>query len=94
MKAAVHLQRVEHSTVVVWAHPAVWVELVVWPDLAAWAAVWANPVEWVGRRGGAAGPSVPGADVAGIVEKIGSNVTNIAVGDAVFAKLAFGGFRT
>lgn len=40
--------------------------------------------------GGASGPSVPGGDLAGIVVKLGEGVTNLAVGDAVFTKLAFG----
>lgn len=47
----------------------------------------------IGGNGGppqANGPSVPGGDIAGFVAKIGSGVSNVAVGDAVFAKLAFG----
>jgi NADPH:quinone reductase-like Zn-dependent oxidoreductase len=40
--------------------------------------------------GGASGPSVPGGDISGIVVKLGEGVSNVAVGDAVFAKLAFG----
>ncbi len=37
------------------------------------------------------GPSVPGSDLAGIVVKLGESVSNVNIGDAVFAKLAVGG---
>lgn len=40
--------------------------------------------------GGPAGASVPGGDLAGIVVKKGENVSNVEVGDAVFAKMPFG----
>jgi NADPH:quinone reductase-like Zn-dependent oxidoreductase len=36
---------------------------------------------------------VPGGDLAGIVVKLGEGVSNLAVGDAVFAKLGFGETR-
>ncbi|HAY45050.1 MAG TPA: NADPH:quinone reductase [Gammaproteobacteria bacterium] len=35
-------------------------------------------------------PSVPGMDISGVVVKLGEAVTNIELGDAVFAKLATG----
>ena len=40
--------------------------------------------------GGAGGPSVPGGDLSGIIVQIGDSVTNVKVGDAVFAKIPFG----
>lgn len=55
-----------------------------------------NPIERRFREGGGPrgrapeGPSVPGSDLAGIVVKLGENVSNVNVGDAVFAKLAVG----
>lgn len=44
-----------------------------------------------GPPGAAAGPSIPGVDVAGVVAQLGAGVTNMSVGDPVFSKLAFGG---
>lgn len=60
-----------------------------------------NPIEWRirenggGRPGAPPGrtptdPSVPGSDLAGIVVKLGAGVSNVKIGDAVFAKLAVG----
>lgn len=39
-------------------------------------------------------PFSPGAEVAGIVAAIGEGVTNVAVGDRVFASTGFGGLAT
>src|ERR1041384_308133 len=36
-------------------------------------------------------PLIPGYDIAGIVEKIGANVTKLKVGDAVYGYPTFGG---
>lgn len=46
-----------------------------------------NPVDWKRRKGNMGGkfPLVLGGDVAGIVSKAGSNVTDLKVGDRVFA---------
>jgi NADPH:quinone reductase-like Zn-dependent oxidoreductase len=49
-----------------------------------------NPTDWKARTGGpgyvaVAGSIIPGVDVAGVIEKIGSGVTTLKVGDAVFA---------
>ncbi len=55
-----------------------------------------NPIEWRNRtggprpQGGAVAASVPGGDLAGIVVRLGEGVTNVKVGDAVFAKLGPG----
>jgi NADPH:quinone reductase-like Zn-dependent oxidoreductase len=54
-----------------------------------------NPVDWKRRKGGgdyAMDPQglpimIPGGDVAGIVEKVGAGVTELKVGQAVFALL-------
>ncbi|GAA0247093.1 NADP-dependent oxidoreductase [Cryptosporangium japonicum] len=48
-----------------------------------------NPVDWKTRAGGGVAgvvepPFVPGWDVAGVVEEIGSGVTRFAVGDRVY----------
>eukprot|EP00903_Cladosiphon_okamuranus_P004294 g4292.t1 len=43
-----------------------------------------------GAPADAGGPSIPGGDLSGIVAKLGEGVTNVAVGDAVFTKLANG----
>lgn len=43
-----------------------------------------------GPLGAASGPRVPGMDMAGTVVQLGENVTHLSVGDAVFAKMAFG----
>ena len=60
-----------------------------------------NPIDWRFREGSGGGmggspsgnasePNVPGSDLAGIVVKLGDGVSNVQVGDAVFAKLAVG----
>jgi NADPH:quinone reductase-like Zn-dependent oxidoreductase len=54
-----------------------------------------NPVDWKRRKGGGVysmDPSglptmIPGGDVAGVVEKVGDGVTELKVGDPVFAVL-------
>jgi NADPH:quinone reductase-like Zn-dependent oxidoreductase len=55
-----------------------------------------NPVDWKIRRGGTTEPlrrgapepmSVPGSDVAGVVARVGSDVRNVRVGEAVFASV-------
>jgi NADPH:quinone reductase-like Zn-dependent oxidoreductase len=52
-----------------------------------------NPTDWKARTGGpsytpSADPIIPGLDVAGVIEKIGSGVTTLKVGDAVFAVIS------
>jgi NADPH:quinone reductase-like Zn-dependent oxidoreductase len=55
-----------------------------------------NPVDWKRRKGGgdyAMDPRglpvmIPGGDVAGVVEKVGGGVTQLKVGQAVFAVLS------
>jgi NADPH:quinone reductase-like Zn-dependent oxidoreductase len=55
-----------------------------------------NPVDWKRRKGGgdyAMDPNglpimIPGGDVAGVVERLGAGVTELAVGQPVFALLA------
>jgi NADPH:quinone reductase-like Zn-dependent oxidoreductase len=45
-----------------------------------------NPFDWK-RRGGMMGgdlPTIPGSDVAGVVDEVGDGVTGVAVGDEVF----------
>lgn len=46
-----------------------------------------NPVDWKRRKGLMGGklPMILGGDVAGIVTKVGKNVTHLKVGDKVFA---------
>ncbi|MEU7937661.1 NADP-dependent oxidoreductase [Microbispora bryophytorum] len=57
-----------------------------------------NPIDWKVRSGAMAAvmpvrfPAVPGVDVAGIVESIGPEVADVAVGDEVFGKAASGSY--
>lgn len=57
-----------------------------------------NPVDWKVREGymkdvwPAQFPLTLGSDVAGTVEEVGANVTEFAVGDAVYADLKDGGY--
>jgi len=48
-----------------------------------------NPIDWKIREGifreGVQLPLIPGKDIAGVVEAVGSNVTDFAVGDAIYA---------
>jgi NADPH:quinone reductase-like Zn-dependent oxidoreductase len=55
-----------------------------------------NPVDWKIRREGVTEPlrrgvpepmSIPGSDVAGVVAGVGSDVSNVRVGEAVFASV-------
>jgi NADPH:quinone reductase-like Zn-dependent oxidoreductase len=55
-----------------------------------------NPVDWKIRREGMAEPlprgapepmSIPGSDVAGVVARVGRDVSNVRVGEAVFASV-------
>lgn len=67
----------------------------VGPDvvLVRAAAAGVNPVDWKMREGRLEGrfpthfPLIPGWDVAGTVEKVGPDVTEVAPGDAVLAYL-------
>jgi NADPH2:quinone reductase len=58
-------------------------------------AVGVNPVDAYIRTGTYARkpslPYTPGTDIAGIVERVGTNVTRVAVGDRVYAHAAVGG---
>jgi NADPH2:quinone reductase len=58
-------------------------------------AVGVNPVDAYIRSGTYARkpslPYTPGTDIAGIVERVGTNVTRVAVGDRVYAHAAVGG---
>jgi NADPH:quinone reductase-like Zn-dependent oxidoreductase len=52
-----------------------------------------NPTDWKARTAGpgyaaVAGTIIPGGDVAGVIEKIGSGVDTLKVGDPVFAVIA------
>ncbi len=52
-----------------------------------------NPTDWKARIGGpayanATGTIVPGVDVGGVIEKLGSGVETLKVGDPVFAVVA------
>jgi NADPH:quinone reductase-like Zn-dependent oxidoreductase len=56
-----------------------------------------NPIDWKVRSGAMAEvmpvefPSVPGVEVAGVVDEIGDGVTDVAVGDEVFGFCVGGG---
>jgi NADPH:quinone reductase-like Zn-dependent oxidoreductase len=52
-----------------------------------------NPMDWKGRQGApaATGEVVPGGDVAGKVVAVGSGVSDLKVGEAVFGVIARGG---
>jgi len=56
-----------------------------------------NPIDWKVRSGAMAQvmpvefPSVPGVEVAGVVDEIGDGVTDVAVGDEVFGFSVGGG---
>jgi NADPH:quinone reductase-like Zn-dependent oxidoreductase len=57
-----------------------------------------NPIDWKIRRGlmkdfqPVTFPYIPGIEVAGVVEKLGSDVTTFAVGQAVFGQITRGGY--
>ncbi|MEO3868617.1 NADP-dependent oxidoreductase [Nonomuraea sp. B12E4] len=57
-----------------------------------------NPIDWKIRSGAMAAvmpvrsPAVPGVDVAGVVESVGPDVTDVAVGDEVFGKALSGSY--
>ncbi|GAA4224833.1 NADP-dependent oxidoreductase [Streptosporangium album] len=57
-----------------------------------------NPIDWKLRSGAMAAampvrfPAVPGVDVAGVVECVGPDVTDVAVGDEVFGKAVSGSY--
>ncbi|MGI5162368.1 NADP-dependent oxidoreductase [Microbispora sp. CA-102843] len=57
-----------------------------------------NPIDWKVRSGVMAAvmpvrfPAVPGVDVAGVVESVGPDVTDVAVGDEVFGKAVSGSY--
>jgi NADPH:quinone reductase-like Zn-dependent oxidoreductase len=56
-----------------------------------------NPVDWMVRSGAMQQfmpielPSIPGIDVAGVVDEVGDGVTDVAVGDEVFGFAVGGG---
>ncbi|MFJ9174892.1 NADP-dependent oxidoreductase [Streptomyces sp. NPDC102360] len=56
-----------------------------------------NPLDWKIRSGAAASfmpvefPVVPGGDVAGVVDALGPQVTELAIGDEVLGSIGFGG---
>ncbi len=56
-----------------------------------------NPIDWKLRSGAMAQampvqlPSIPGSDVAGVVDEVGDGVTDVAPGDAVFGFAVGGG---
>ena len=52
-----------------------------------------NPIDWKVRRGGMGGdlPQTTGREVAGVVERLGEGVSDVAVGDEVFGFAAGGG---
>ncbi|HEX6255094.1 MAG TPA: NADP-dependent oxidoreductase [Euzebyales bacterium] len=56
-----------------------------------------NPIDWK-LRSGAFGdvdlPKVPGSDVAGVVDRVGAGVADVAEGDAVFGFAADGAYAT
>jgi NADPH:quinone reductase-like Zn-dependent oxidoreductase len=56
-------------------------------------AVGINPVDWKVRRGMMGGdlPKVTGQEVAGVVDEIGDEVSDVALGDEVFGPAAGGG---
>lgn len=64
--------------------------------LLAVRAAAVNPLDWKLRAGAMAGtdappePTVPGYDVAGVVEAVGPGVTDLAVGDEVLGKASDG----
>ncbi|WSQ10683.1 NADP-dependent oxidoreductase [Streptomyces sp. NBC_01231] len=57
-----------------------------------------NPIDWKLRTGALAAmmpvelPLVPGGDVAGVVEEIGTGVSGLTVGDEVFGSIGSGGY--
>jgi NADPH:quinone reductase-like Zn-dependent oxidoreductase len=60
-------------------------------------AVGVNPIDWERRSGAMAQfmavefPSVPGEEVAGVVDEVGDGVSDVAVGDEVFGFAVGGG---
>jgi NADPH:quinone reductase-like Zn-dependent oxidoreductase len=52
-----------------------------------------NPADWKLREhGGIPLPFIPGADVAGVIDRVGVDAAGYQPGDAVFARIAQGGY--
>lgn len=52
-----------------------------------------NPIDWKKRTGMMGGdlPTIPGSDVAGVVDEVGEGVTDVDLGDEVFGNAVGGG---